>query len=272
MIVSQEGNKTLNWRVHRKLFHSALIVLTCMIVLIIGGVFFYGKLTQRAMEASHLRRENKRLRERESQMVLIQEELERIQAARLYLERLLGADQAYSSRPVSGGDYEFQFGIRSFPQALVPREGEILIGKELEEWLADKKAERELTPTGLPVSGMITARFGEMTGFLSPHTGVDIALKEGTPVRVTASGLVEYADWHPRYGNLVIINHLNGYKTKYGHASKIIVEVGQWVNLNDTICLSGNTGKSLGPHLHYEVVKNNIPIDPIKTQIVADSG
>ncbi|MBN2543190.1 peptidoglycan DD-metalloendopeptidase family protein [bacterium] len=274
IILTEDGSKPLSWRINKKVFYFLVSILGFLIVLVIGGAFFYGKLTQKALEASYLRKENQMLRKRENKIAEIEVEMAKLNEIRKHIERLIEIDDNYTMRDLPTHDYEFQFGIKSYPQALVAKEGEILIGKELDEWLKQRKAEKELMPTGLPASGLITARFGEMQGFLSPHTGIDIALKEGTPVRATASGIVEYADWHSRYGNLITINHLNGYKTKYGHASEILVEVGQWIKNNQTICLSGNTGKSLGPHLHYEVQKNNMPIDPLKmeTESSADSS
>lgn len=85
------------------------------------------------------------------------------------------------------------------------------------------------------------------------HRGFDIAVPTGTPVRPTQEGLVYYAGPHKGYGWLVAVDHGTGYVTMYGHLSKILVPAGTRVSTNTVIALSGNTGRSTGPHLHYEI-------------------
>lgn len=122
-------------------------------------------------------------------------------------------------------------------------------------------------PSGLPVSGYLTDDFGVRNnpfsgeGFES-HQGLDIASDFGTPVQATADGIVVMAEPHAGYGNLVAIYHSNGITTRYGHLSKIGVEVGQRVRRGDQIGNVGSTGRSTGPHVHYEVRENDQPVDP----------
>ncbi|HEX2912060.1 MAG TPA: peptidoglycan DD-metalloendopeptidase family protein [Chloroflexia bacterium] len=95
------------------------------------------------------------------------------------------------------------------------------------------------------------------------HTGIDIAVPEGTPVHATADGVVEYAgDGRGGYGNVVFIDHAGGYTTIYGHNSRLLVKPGQVVHTGDVIALSGSTGYSTGPHVHYEIRYNGQAIDP----------
>ncbi|MCB9134667.1 MAG: M23 family metallopeptidase [Anaerolineales bacterium] len=112
------------------------------------------------------------------------------------------------------------------------------------------------TPQGLPVEGRFTQYFHP------GHNGVDIAIVTGTPIQTTMDGNVIYAGWNNQgYGNLVIVE--NGpYRTYYAHLSEIPVEVGQTVHAGEVIGLSGSTGNSTGPHLHYEVRYNGQPVDP----------
>ncbi|GEM_PF-688939 len=108
----------------------------------------------------------------------------------------------------------------------------------------------------LPVQGRLTQ------GYTSTHHGLDFGVVVGTPVRSTIEGTVVFAGWSEAgYGNLVIVE--NGpYKTYYGHLSDIPVTVGQTVQRGEVIGLSGNTGKSSGPHVHYEIRRNHVQIDP----------
>ena len=94
------------------------------------------------------------------------------------------------------------------------------------------------------------------------HSGVDFAVREGTPVLVTADGVVEFSGEHDVYGLLITIDHGNGFKTSYGHNSLLLSKVGDTVKRGERIAISGNTGVSTAPHLHYEIVQDGHPIDP----------
>ncbi len=140
---------------------------------------------------------------------------------------------------------------------------EDLIGK-----LEKKKNLLASTPSIKPVNGWITSRFGyrksPFTGKRSFHSGLDISNRPGTKIISTADGKVTYAAEKMYFGNLVIIDHGYGKVTKYAHNKKILVKKGQKVKRGDVIALMGNTGKSTGPHLHYEVRINGAPVNPLK--------
>ena len=112
-------------------------------------------------------------------------------------------------------------------------------------------------PSGRPVEG------GRLTQEFHPgHTGIDIGIPTGTPVKTTMDGRVIHAGWNTQgYGNLVIVEN-GAYRTYYAHLSSIPVAVGDEVKAGTIIGLSGNTGNSTGPHLHYEIRKNKAAIDP----------
>ena len=132
----------------------------------------------------------------------------------------------------------------------------------------DSTMRREASiPAGYPTSGRITSKFGTRVsprgGRLEKHTGWDIATNTGAPVRVTAPGVVEVAGWtNIGYGLHIIVNHGYGYKTLYGHLSRLNINQGDTVSSNDLIGFVGSTGNSTGPHLHYEVRMGNTPINP----------
>ena len=94
------------------------------------------------------------------------------------------------------------------------------------------------------------------------HKGLDIAVAYGTDVRAAAKGTVIFAGKKGGYGNCVIVSHGNGLATLYGHLSEILVETNDIIKVNQVIARSGNSGRSTGPHLHYEVHKNNTPVNP----------
>jgi len=112
-----------------------------------------------------------------------------------------------------------------------------------------------------PVNAPLTSPFGYRWGKL--HAGVDFGVPEGTPIHAADGGTVRYASWMDGYGNYTCIQHTSRLSTCYGHQSKINVQVGQSVTQGEVIGLSGNTGHSTGPHLHFEVRVNGVPTDPM---------
>jgi len=123
-------------------------------------------------------------------------------------------------------------------------------------------------PSIMPTFGVFTSGFGyrrdPFTGRIKLHEGLDIAGPVGTPVYATADGVVVKAEWHHGYGKLVEIDHGYGFRTRYGHLHQIYVHVGQKVKRGQKIGALGNTGRSTGPHLHYEVRINGAPKNPIR--------
>ncbi|SHH52285.1 peptidoglycan DD-metalloendopeptidase family protein [Tepidibacter thalassicus] len=112
-----------------------------------------------------------------------------------------------------------------------------------------------------PTRGKLTSRFGRRWGRI--HTGIDIAAPIGTKIKAADGGKVIFSGTQSGYGKLVIIDHGNGYKTYYAHCSKLLVKKGDKVAKNQVIAKVGNTGRSTGPHLHFEVRKNNKPVNPL---------
>ncbi|HQD41702.1 MAG TPA: M23 family metallopeptidase [Bacillota bacterium] len=112
-----------------------------------------------------------------------------------------------------------------------------------------------------PARGRITSGFGRRWG--KNHNGIDIALPTGTPVKAADGGTVTFSGRQGTYGYLVIIDHGAGYTSYYGHNSKNLVSKGDKVHKGQTIALSGNTGRTTGPHLHFEVRKFGVPVNPI---------
>ena len=120
----------------------------------------------------------------------------------------------------------------------------------------------------LPVSGTISSKYGlrhdPVDGKIRKHNGIDIAVPEKTPVMPAAPGKVTFSGFSSGYGNYVVVEHQNGLSSIYGHNSENLVKTGDIVDAHTVIAMSGSTGKSTGPHLHFEVRKGGVPIDPAK--------
>ena len=140
--------------------------------------------------------------------------------------------------------------------------------ESLFKYLKDQQNLLASTPAVRPSRGWTTSRFGyrtsPFTGRREFHKGYDIANRPGTPIIATADGVVSFTGPKGFLGNLIVVDHGHGMVSRYGHCSKILSKRGAIVKRGDTIALMGNTGRSTGPHLHYEVHLNGIPVNPEK--------
>ncbi|RMH18602.1 MAG: hypothetical protein D6701_06090 [Gemmatimonadetes bacterium] len=146
-----------------------------------------------------------------------------------------------------------------------------LLSESLAEATDSLRARRELlesTPSILPASGLLSsgfsrARLHPIHHKELPHQGIDLAAPAGTPILAAAKGTVSYAGWMSGYGYIVEIDHGYGYRTRYGHASELLVKRGQTVERGDVIARVGQTGFATAPHLHYEVLVDGKPQNPL---------
>ncbi|MZR62452.1 M23 family metallopeptidase [Alcanivorax sp. DP30] len=166
-----------------------------------------------------------------------------------------------------GASYElpsFMEAVDQMAATLERRERQLDI---LEDLLADKQIEDQTWLSGRPLTkGWMSSRFGRrsdpFTGRVAWHKGVDFAGKAGTPIVATGSGVVTFSGEKSGYGKMVEVNHGNGITTRYGHAQELLVEPGEIVRTGDIIAKVGNSGRSTGPHVHYEVLKNGAQVNP----------
>ncbi len=166
-----------------------------------------------------------------------------------------------SAEPLSGdlarqlGDLETQLASR-----------EMQLGM-LSSLMLDRDWRDASSPSGLPTTaGWISSRYGmradPFTGEQAWHNGIDIAGREGAPVLAVASGVVSHSAQSSSYGNMVEITHDNGLVTLYAHNKEVLVEQGTIVHKGQQIATMGTTGRSTGPHIHFEVYKNGRSVDP----------
>lgn len=139
----------------------------------------------------------------------------------------------------------------------------------MESFYMDSSLQDEIVPSGRPIkSGWISSYFGmrtdPFTGLQERHEGIDFAGKLGSDVIAVASGVVTWAADRYGYGKMIEINHGNGYVTRYGHNQKLLVKVGDTVKKGERVALMGSTGRSTGPHVHFEVHYKGRVIDPAK--------
>lgn len=139
---------------------------------------------------------------------------------------------------------------------------------DLYQFIEEQKNILASTPAIRPTNGWVSSQFGyrtsPFTGRRTFHKGLDIANRKNTPIVAPADGVVTFAAPKGNMGTMLTIDHGHGIVTRYGHLNKIMIKAGDSVKRGDTIGLMGNSGRSTGPHLHYEVRLNGIPVNPVK--------
>ncbi len=234
-VPDESGNpKTIKFR--RFWFKFLIYLIVVGIVALVIAAFFYGRLVSEAMEAKGLRTENEALMEQHTEYLLLKQELEKNREIVSRIKMLAGIDTMDVSDSLNA-------------------DSTILAE------IASNHINTQI-PYGYPLRGFISKRFTEFGLFGEKHLGLDITCPEETFVHSTADGVVEFVGWDDYFGNLIRINHQNGYESVYAHNKESRVEEGEKVKRGDVIALSGNSGISSGPHLHYEVLKNGKPLDP----------
>lgn len=138
----------------------------------------------------------------------------------------------------------------------------------LNQFLDEQKRRLASTPSIWPTRGWLSSRFGQrvspFTGKKEFHEGIDISTRMSTPIVVTADGRVAFSGWERGYGRVIRIDHGHGFETKYAHLKKSLVKKGQPVKRGENIGLVGNSGRTTGSHLHYEVHCNGQPVNPLR--------
>lgn len=175
--------------------------------------------------------------------------------------------------PVSANDHSFEMQVPDFMKSLKAlsvqlddRNQQLTV---LETMMMNSNLQAEVMPAGRPITrGWLSSYFGVRTdpfnGRRVHHSGVDFAGKMGSDVVTVAAGVVTYSAKRSGYGNLVEINHGNGYSTRYGHNSEILVKVGDTVKKRQVVAKMGTSGRSTGPHVHFEVLYNGRAVNPKK--------
>jgi len=139
---------------------------------------------------------------------------------------------------------------------------------QLNNFLKEQKSILACTPSIRPTDGWFSSGFGyrisPFTNQREFHKGIDIATRIGTPIIAPADGLIVHASKEGNFGNMIAINHGYNLKTRYGHLSKYRIKKGQYVKRGQIIAEVGNTGRCTGPHLHYEVLLNGVPVNPVR--------
>jgi len=260
MIVPEGGEKVFSRSFSALAFRIIVAAATTLLIALIAVTIVYTRLAIKAGRVTALEKENLRLRLYVTKLNDLEFELNKYRDFSSRLAEMAGVDISNVS---NSKDTE----TASLSDALVSYDSESLSQSQA----SNRPSLRDTANAGVnlsipsdsPIDGWVTRRYSDSdSSKIEKHPGMDFAAKAGTPVSVTASGVVIFAGWDNRLGNVVIVDHQNGYQTLYGHNKKILVEKGQIVLKGEQIAQSGNTGYSTAPHLHYEIRHNGKAVDP----------
>ena len=232
------------YRVPLWLLRAAAVFLALLAVLVLLGVAFYAPLARTAGRVPGLTREIERLWAENAQVVELATTLDSVEAGYERLRRMVGADVVPDPGAMAGAVLAARLtapppGIIRFVATTMPT-----------YWPLDER-------------GYVTRGASDsVTSGDEPHPGLDIAVREGSLVRATASGMVLEAGEASDYGLYVLLRHADGYESMYGHLSRITVRQGETLEAGGVVGLSGNTGRSTAPHLHFEIRRDGRSIDP----------
>jgi murein DD-endopeptidase MepM/ murein hydrolase activator NlpD len=256
MVIPEGGEKVFSRNMPAGLFKLFIVLIAIWIVFLIGITVVYTRLSIQASKSAMLENENHRLLEYFARVVDIEKSFKKNQELTARLAEMAGVNlNDLNSQPKINFDSLNSPGIDTGNYAKSVA--------KTDSALTPEQLSQQHIPYGRPLYGWITRTFGaqgDSNG--EKHSGIDLAIKEGTAVSATASGTVISAGWDDYLGNFVVIDHENGYLTTYGHNKELLVKKGEKVTRGEVIALSGNTGHSSAPHLHYEILKNGVPIDP----------
>jgi murein DD-endopeptidase MepM/ murein hydrolase activator NlpD len=288
IVVSDHSQAVRKFRLPRRWLVNA--AWTLGVLAIFGGVTIghYFALLGSSSENSVLKEENAQLR---SQILLVQEKVAHISATLDRVERFdaklrtavtqlqdpernlaigpVGTDaEPATAGPAPAGESD----LNALPGKLESLDGVAAHQerslRDLQEYFDDQRSLLASTPSIWPTRGWVTSDFGTRidpyTAERKMHEGLDIATPIGQPIYSPSDGTVVFAGAEGGYGKVLVIDHGYGVKTRYGHLSEILVHLGDRVGRGDKIALVGNTGRSTGPHLHYEVRVNGVPENPRK--------
>ncbi len=258
--------------ISRKLARVILAIVVVILIVTFAAVATYARLVMTASRVFVLQEENRRLRAEVATIDSIKSELIALQSFREQVLRMMGADSMTIEklREMTYQELVQQYPVLQAPVPVAEGGGETSTsapasfaspkpaGMPMPQ--PSSKPQNSNVPSGLPVMSQI---YRVSLGFGGRHTGVDIATSYNTPVIATADGIVIEARSDTLYGNHVILKHKNGYETLYAHMSSIRVKKGERVRKGQLLGFVGMTGHTTGPHVHYEVRHNGIPLNPM---------
>lgn len=279
LIVPEDNAEPYSFRIKKKVVTALYVLGVVLLIHIIVGGIFYWKYAQLSAVNRKLVTYNERLQEDNKRVIALSDKFYALEKEYRKVKSLLGVDSQVpeSSEVLTRGKPPALFdNIVPAVKTSLHSVGHRYFANSERFFLSPRKSRvhryADNVPTLLPVQGFLTQGFYKNGWFgAKSHTGIDIVAKTGSIIRAAGSGTIIFANWTYDLGNLIIIDHGDGLLSYYGHNQRILKPEKSFVKKGEPIALLGNTGKSSGPHLHFEIWKDGNPVDP-KEYLVALSG
>ncbi len=238
VLVQEEGETSHNFSVTK--WQLWTLIITGLLIITAGFIIGFFAVPK-ALNYDDLQAENDLLKADQSWVLNeLEQELLNIKTMRTYIENVFGSDV----------EIPININTPGFPEPIKLSGIPISVLENL--------------PTTMPVLGYITQEFVPVSkSWKGSHTGIDVAAPKLSPIYAAASGLVVFSEWTMDFGYLIIITHGDEYITIYGHNEENLVEAPERVERGQLIALLGETGDTTGPHLHFEIWKDGVPVDPV---------
>jgi len=252
--IHREGDpESQLYRLPAWLFKTLVVGAVVFVVLVAIAAALYTPMARLASRVPRLNRQIERLTEENTQVVQLATTLRELEARYAQIRTVLGAEIV--PEPVTELEEETDRLVVVAPlearaPGVAPPFG--LTGP----------SDPNYWPLDSLEFGVVTRGFGLPGSSREPHPGIDIAVPRGTPIRAAGGGGVAEAGFDPEYGLFVLVDHPNGFRTMYGHASRLLVAAGDQIDAGQVIALSGTTGRSTAPHLHFEKRLGDLLLDP----------
>jgi hypothetical protein len=271
LVVNDQSARSHQWSISPLLLRVLLWVAVLVCVMALSAVILTWLLINKSERIGELTSENMRLTVYSLEISQLREELNYHRQFTRRLCGMLGIDFPDSLAVSTGDRSSLQLPEGVTDSTVLAAPGSMISVVATAPLPSELSPHPANHPLGVPMRGRPSRGFApEQENISLRHFGMDIAGREGSPIFVTAAGVVKFAGWDDALGNLIIIDHENGYETVYGHNSAMMFEQGDRVKFGDIIALSGNSGVSSAPHLHYEIRHQAQPIDPLQ-YILPDS-
>lgn len=270
LVVPEDDAEPRSYRIRTKILPVIYVIGTLLLLHIIMGGVFYWKYADLQDYNDEVLSRNSRLRQDNKRVVALADQFYALEREYQKVRSLLGVEPEINATESSiGSMIESKRAFDNIvPAVKTSEDSRISVLANSQGFLLTPRKSKlhdyaENLPTLLPVKGILTQDF-QKDGWFGPrrHSGIDIVARKGSVVRASGAGIIVFANWTYDLGNLVIVNHGDGILSYYGHNQRILKHEMSHVKKGEPIALVGSSGKSSGPHLHFEIRQDGQPVDP----------
>ncbi len=261
LFVSDDKNEPVGIKLSSGVFRIVLVGIALVFLLIIFGAVYYFKVLGILADYDNMKERIKQFEVYKKMVYRIEKKFESIENTDQQIRKLFG-EKTYNQKNIESVENKDEGKKES--AKFVSDDVNFFLDENYNKTNIEKvSVSSRYIPYLIPAEGFITKDFQKDDFSIEKsHTGIDIVAKEGTVIRCVANGVVIFSNWTYEGGNTIIVDHLNGFISFYKHNKRLLVGERMFVKRGQPIALMGNSGVSSGTHLHFEIWKNGVPVDP----------